>query len=163
MDDMGFYVWDGVTQAKNLLTCLSFLSFHQEPPKVFFTLYNTKQVYKLIRYKFLRKQYPRDGAQLLRKLVNGHFHRVGLRGSSVATVPKFLQYITKKSTVAQQLLYTIYHVNRVFFLQANSAHKNKTSTNIDLPKNKSFIFLQPMRLRSLYINSCGATFSRQGQ
>jgi hypothetical protein len=43
---------DTMTQAKNLLTHVSSLSFHLEPPKVFFTLYNTKEVHKVIRYNF---------------------------------------------------------------------------------------------------------------
>jgi hypothetical protein len=41
-----------LTPAKNLLTHVSFLSFHLEPPKVFFALYNTEEVHKVIRYNF---------------------------------------------------------------------------------------------------------------
>ena len=78
--------WGRVTQAKNLLTRVSFLTFHLEPPKVFFTLYNTKEVHKVIRYNFSENniqdtvRYPpvpqkeiSNISPIPRKLLNGQF------------------------------------------------------------------------------------------
>ena len=115
-----------LTYAKNLLTRVSFLSFHLEPPKVFFTLYNTKEVHTVIRSNF-SENYIQDAvinppipqkensriSFLPRNLLNEQFLQVGLRRNSLQLLPRYLQ----KSPVAHQFfLYMIYHVNHVFFL-----------------------------------------------
>ena len=71
---------------QDLLTRGSFLSVHLEPPKVFFTLYNTKEVHKVIRYNFSENniqdtvRYPpvpqkeiSNISPIPRKLLNGQF------------------------------------------------------------------------------------------
>ena len=112
-----------MTLAKNLLTRVSSLSFHLGPPKVFFTLYNTKEVPKVIRYKFsenniqdtIRNPYvPQKEisniSPIPRNLLNGQFLQVGLR---ITVLQLFLRYL-QISPVAHQFFYMIYHVNHVF-------------------------------------------------
>ena len=84
--DLILHSWGRVTQAKYLLTRVSSTSFHLEPPKVFFTLYNTKEVHKVIRYNFSENniqdtvRYPpvpqkeiSNISPIPRKLLNGQF------------------------------------------------------------------------------------------
>ena len=117
--------WGRVTQAKYLLTRVSSMSFHLEPPKVFFTLYNAKEVQKVIRYNFLENNIqdmvhnphvPQKEISktrfLLRKLLNGQFLQVGQRRNSHATVPKTSPKVTSSTSLFSSM---IYHVNHVFF------------------------------------------------
>ena len=86
---------------------------------------------------YLRKNTSKTSF-ILKKLLYGHVHLVGLRRNSLATAPKIYTKYLQKHHRRTSFLYMIYHVNHVFFLQGNGTHINKSTIKINWPLKTVF-------------------------